>query len=229
MDTNGKVRPRTPAEPAAQTFEATVVHERVVPGVSPRAAVSVRPSAAPPDLVAMLLPGEGLTYAAGPHPIVFVRPLIAIALVAVVLAVALGYHVGVVEHGRHVVVPLLNAQMRIGAYVVGGVAMLRALVSLARTTAYYLGFRVITTNRRVFEVRGVLGRRVRPLSYTAMAGSSLVQGILGRFMNYGTIVMKDASIRDMRDPIALYREFQAVANGVDGGRWAPILRQTQIP
>ncbi|HTJ27555.1 MAG TPA: PH domain-containing protein [Candidatus Limnocylindria bacterium] len=229
MDTNGRARPRPPVEPAPQTFEATLVHERAIPRVSPRAELTHRPVAVPPDLAAMLLPSESLTYAAGPHPVVYARPLAAIAIIGVALAVALTYHVTVLEHGHHVSVPLLDARLRIGAWAIGGIAVLRALFSLARATAYYLGFRVMTTNRRVFEVRGFLGRRVRPLGNTAMAGSSLVQGILGRIFNYGTIVMKDATIRDMRDPIALYREMQGVANGLDGDRWAPVLRQTQMP
>ena len=33
----------------------------------------------------------------------------------------------------------------------------------------------------------------------------------------------------MRDPVRLYREFEAVAQGVDGDKWAPALRQTQMP
>ena len=35
--------------------------------------------------------------------------------------------------------------------------------------------------------------------------------------------------RDMRDALQLYREFQAVANGVDGEEWKPAVRQTIIP
>jgi hypothetical protein len=227
METNGKARSRPPVQP--QTFEATLIREQAIPIVAPRGDVAHQPSAAPPDLVAMLLPNESVTYAAGPHPVVFVRPLVAIGLVAVALAVALTYHVTVLQHGHHVGVPLLDARLRVGALALGGIGVLRALFSLARATAYYLGFRIMTTNRRVFEVRGFLGRRVRPLGYTAMAGSSLVQGILGRVFNYGTIVMKDATIRDMRDPVVLYRELQAVANGVDGDRWGPLLRQTNMP
>jgi hypothetical protein len=227
METNG--RPRPPVEPAPQTIEATLVHERAIPGVSRRADLAYRPIAVPPDLAAMLLPSESPTYAAGPHPIVVVRPLVAIALIAIALAVVLTYHVTALEHGHHVSVPLLDARLRIGAWALGGIAFLRALFSLVRASAYYLGLRVMTTNRRVFEVRGFLGRRVRPLGNTAMAGSSLAQSVLGRIFNYGTIVMKDATIRDMRNPIALYREMQSVANGLDGDRWAPVLRQTQMP
>jgi hypothetical protein len=33
----------------------------------------------------------------------------------------------------------------------------------------------------------------------------------------------------MREAAALYRECQAVANGVDGDTWTPAVRQTIIP
>jgi hypothetical protein len=51
---------------------------------------------------------------------------------------------------------------------------------------------------------------------------------------YGSIELPLAdgtpgSFRDMRDALQLYREFQAVANGVDGDTWTPAVRQTIIP
>ncbi|HYZ16487.1 MAG TPA: hypothetical protein VE591_08805, partial [Candidatus Acidoferrum sp.] len=119
--------------------------------------------------------------------------------------------------------------MRTAVAALGGAALLRGLLSLARAASYYLGFHVVTTNRRAFVVEGVLARRVRPLGNGVMAAASLTQTILGRIGNFGTITMDGTVIRDLRDAVGVYREFQAVANGVDGDRWAPAVRQTRIP
>jgi hypothetical protein len=60
------------------------------------------------------------------------------------------------------------------------------------------------------------------------------QSILGRMLDYGDVVMPLASsgpglVRTMREPVRLYRELEAVANGVEGDTWTPAIRQTIIP
>jgi hypothetical protein len=229
VEKDGKIRPQAPWEQPTQIFEARLIDERAVPRAMPAAAISEHRPTVPPDVIKMLLPSEALTFASRPHPIVFLRPVLAVVAVALLLALALGYHVHHLEHGRNVSVPWLGGWIRIAAWALGGAALLRALLSLARAASYYLGFRVVTTNRRAFVISGLVARRVRPLGNGVMAGSSLTQSILGRLLNYGTISMKDAVIRDVREPVGVYRAFQGVANGVDGDRWAPTLRQTQIP
>ena len=119
--------------------------------------------------------------------------------------------------------------MRIVALTIGAFALLRALMNLVRAATYYLSFRIVTTNRRVFLIDGLFARRIRPLGNTAMAGSTLLQGPLGRMLGFGSIATSNGSFRDMREPVQLYREFGAVANGVDGDTWTQAIRQTQIP
>jgi hypothetical protein len=77
-------------------------------------------------------------------------------------------------------------------------------------------------------------RRMTPRGNTALAASTLSQGFLGRQLGYGSIHLPLADgtpdrFSDMRDALQLYREFQAVANGVDGDEWKPAVRQTIIP
>ena len=103
-----------------------------------------------------------------------------------------------------------------------------------KRTFRFLALRVVSTNRRIFAIRGVIVRRITPLGNTALAGSTLSQGVFGRMFGYGSIDLPLAEgtperFRDMRDALELYREFQAVANGVDGDTWTPAVRQTIIP
>ncbi len=195
--------------------------------VAQRRASLVAETARP--LAGLLLPTETVTFGTRPHPIVLRRPLAALALVAVVVTLALSIDVPTLVGGHHVLVPLIAARARPWIFAAGGAAALRALWSLGNAARYFYGFRAVTTNRRAFVVDGVFARRVRPLANTAMARAALRQSLLGRFWNYGTIDLGSERLRDVRDPIALYRELQAVANGVDGNTWTPALRQTQIP
>jgi hypothetical protein len=172
---------------------------------------------------------ERAGFATRPHSIVVIRPLGVLAAIFAVLAIALTYHVRPVVAGHHVDLPWLDARERIWALGICGLAALRVLAWLIKEGLYYAGFRIVATNRRVLAASGVFARRVKPLGNTAMASATLIRSWLGALLGYGTISMPGGVIRDMREPAALYREMQAVSNGVDGDRWNPALRQTRIP
>jgi hypothetical protein len=186
----------------------------------------IRPSAAtramrpvPRGLAATLLPGESVTFGSTPHPFVLARPL----LLALAVMIAFGVAWQTLPFKDHVYV---------GA--AGAIAALASLVAFARGAGYFLGFRAVATNRRIFVIRGIVWRRVAPLGNGALASSTLVQGIFGRMFGFGSIDVpqtgtKQTLFRDMRDAAELYRECQAVANGVDGDVWTPAVRQTIIP
>ena len=199
--------------------------------VQPAAAVMPQPVPAPAELAGMLLPAERVTFASTPHPIVFVRPVLEAAALAAILITVLGWETHAIVHGRHLTVPLLTGTARIAVEALGGLGALRVLGFLLARTWRFLGYRVVTTNRRAFVVTGVLGRRVKPLPNTGMAGATMSQSLFGRLWNYGTVAIGGdrRSMRQMRDPVRLYREFEAVANGVDGDTWTPAVRQTLIP
>ena len=184
------------------------------------------------ELAGMLLPTERVVFASSPHWIVLVRPLAAIAVVLVLLATVLSWRTLVLVHGHHVLLPLVSGYGRLAVLGVAGLLVLQSVIALIGRAVHFFGYRVVATNRRIFVVQGLFGRRVDPLGNTGLAGSIMSQGILGRMLDFGSIVLgagAGPAIRDMRDPIRLYREFQAVANGVDGDTWTPAIRQTQIP
>ncbi len=206
--------------PAVRLNDAETRPFDAVAAPSVRAASGLTVSGVPPKLARTLLPGEYVTFASTPHPIGFVQPL--------VLLVALGVGLEVALHALHGVWREVA--------MVGGLALLAGAGALLLRQAgrFCAGLRIVSTNRRVFAIRGVLVRRMTPLGNTALAASTLSQGFLGRLFGYGSIHLPLADgtpdrFSDMRDALQLYREFQAVANGVDGDEWKPAVRQTIIP
>jgi Bacterial PH domain len=207
--------------------------------VLPRVGMDVRATqiAAPPELAGMLLPTEHVTFGTSPHWIIFVAPIIRFVIIAIAFAIVLSWETHPIVRGHHVTVPLLTGYARLAVMIVGVLSLAQQVWGIVRRLFHYLGYRVVTTNRRVFIVEGILGRRVQPLGNTALAGARMTQGVLGRILGYGTIVLGAASaaptssgvFRDMRDPVQLYRECEAVALGVEGDTWAQPIRQTQIP
>lgn len=178
----------------------------------------------------MLLPGEHVTFGTSVHPVVLVLPLCYL----VAIAIGAGMFGHWIQHDPRRLGWLATGfwpQAIAGVEIALGVA---ALGLLLKRAARFQGLRVVSTNRRIFAIRGVVVRRITPLGNTALAGSTLSQGILGRMFGYGSIDLPLADgtpdrFCDVRDALELYREMQAVANGVDGDTWEPAARQTIIP
>ena len=228
---SNELAPRASATPATgEVLDDT----RAMPRVSGQSAVVTVQAPVEPELAGMLLPTEAVTFASSPHPVIFVRPLVRIVVIMIVLVTLLSWDLHPIVRGHHVTVPLLTGVARTAALVIAGLLVLREGFALAGRLVRYFGFRVVTTNRRVFVVEGLFGRRVTPLGNTALAGTTMWQGVFGRMFGYGTLVLPPSAswtgtIHEMRDPIRLYREFEAVAQGVDGDKWAQAIRQTQLP
>jgi PH (Pleckstrin Homology) domain-containing protein len=180
-------------------------------------------------LSGMLLPTESVTFASSPHPIIFVRPVVHMVVIFIVLGIVLSWQTHPVVRGHHVTVALVTGTVRLAVLVAAGLLLLREIGSLVRRLFHFLAYRIVTTNRRVFIVEGLFGRRVKPLGNTALAGATMSQGFLGRMLGYGTVNCAQGAMRDMRDPVRLYREFEAVAMGVEGDTWKQPIRQTIIP
>lgn len=185
-------------------------------------------AAAPPKLAKMLLPGERIRFGTGVHPIVLALPLFYLIAIPLVFGVLASF----ADHPQ-------GAWLRAGAWPMARLVLelgflVAALGLLVKRFFRFQGLRIVATNRRVFAIRGVVIRRITPLGNTALAASTLSQGVFGRMFGYGSIDLPLADgtpdrFRDIRDALQLYREFQAVANGVDGDDWKPAVRQTIIP
>ena len=185
-------------------------------------------AAAPPKLAKMLLPGERITFGTAVHPAVLMLPIFYLLVVPTAF-VALQWYGHTHAH----------LWFEAGAWPKVEFAAELALEAAAlglfvKRLFRFLSLRIVATNRRIFAIRGVIIRRITPLGNTALAGSTLSQGFFGRMFGYGSIDLPLADgtpdrFRDMRDALQLYREFQAVANGVDGDEWKPAVRQTIIP
>ena len=183
---------------------------------------------APPKLAKMLLPGERVTFGTAVHPVVLLLPAFYLLLV---VALSLGLSWFAHQHGGAWLRSGLWPSVQLAVEVALGAA---ALGMLVKRYFRFLGLRVVATNRRIFAIRGVIVRRITPLGNTALAASTLSQGFFGRMFGYGSIDLPLADgtpdrFRDVRDALQLYREFQAVANGVDGDEWKAAVRQTIIP
>ena len=217
--------------PVVRSGEAdTATFEAVSTRAPQHAAPAPLVAAAPPKLARMLLPGEHVTFGSTPHPIVFAAPLALMAAIATGLATALHWQV----HKAGVRSALLTGAWHEAAVVAGFALLAASGGMLIERALRFGGLRVVSTNRRIFAIRGVLVRRITPLGNRALAGSTMSQGLLGRIFGYGSIDLPLAEgtpvrFRDMRDALQLYREFQAVAHGVDGDEWKPAVRQTLVP
>jgi Bacterial PH domain len=218
--------------PAIRIDQADTQAFDAAPGAVARArsnAVTLS-AAVPPKLAKMLLPGEHVTFGTSVHPVVLLLPLFYLAAIVVAGGV-LGEWIRL--DPRHA------AWLASGFWpkVIGGTEIALGVASLGlllKRVARFQGLRVVSTNRRIFAIRGVIVRRITPLGNTALAGSTLSQGILGRMLGYGSIDLPLADgtpdrFRDVRDALELYREMQAVANGVEGDAWTPAVRHTIIP
>ena len=126
----------------------------------------------------------------------FAQPLVFAAAIGVALETAL--------HAAH-----LSGVWR-EVVLVAGLALLASTGALLIKRALrYAGLRVVSTNRRIFAIRGVIVQRITPLGNTALAASTISQGVLGRMFGYGSIDLPLAdgtpdTFRDMRDALELY-------------------------
>jgi hypothetical protein len=206
----------------------TVPFDTVDAALERRRAGAITAAAAPPKLAKMLLPGEHVRFGTQVHPVVMLLPMFYLAALAEGVVLLTGF-----AHQHQ------GAWLRTGIWPVAQTIVeaglgIAAFGLLVKRWFRFLGLRIVATNRRIFAIRGVIVRRITPLGNTALAASTLSQGIFGRLFGYGSIDLPLADgtpdrFRDVRDAHQLYREFQAVAHGVDGEEWKPAVRQTILP
>jgi hypothetical protein len=139
------------------------------------------------ELAGVLLPQEFVVFASRPHPVVFIRPVIATVIAFIATLATLTFRVRPIVHGHHVTISFFTTPNGAIALVLVGIFGIVALSKLMKAASYYQGFRCIATNRRVFIMRGIFGRSLQPIGNAATAGAGLVQGFFGRRYDFGTI------------------------------------------
>jgi hypothetical protein len=181
------------------------------------------------EMAGILMPTEQVAFGSRPHPIVLVRPAIAILVAILAMLVVASVHVHPIVRGHHVDLALIRTEPGLLVMGVAAIFLLGGLAGLVKQAIYLISYRVVVTTRRVFVVAGIFGRGLRPLGNTPIMASGLVQSFFGRVWNYGTVVTAWGTMRAMRDPIRLYQCLHIVANGIEGDTWAQAQRTTIVP
>jgi uncharacterized membrane protein YdbT with pleckstrin-like domain len=163
-------------------------------------AVSRRGARRSPDRY--LADGEYVVLPTHRHPAVLIRP---VAVAAIVLILAF-----------------------IGSLLSGSGALSAFLWLLTVPFLLWLGWslvewrheRIVLTNRRVIEVRGILVRRVAMMPFAKVTDLGYTRSILGRLLGYGAVRLETAGqvqdlehVRFLPDPDEFYRTLSKLVLG----------------
>src|ERR1700733_15229665 len=145
-----------------------------------------------------LISGEQVTYRSGLHWIVLVGPF----MVAVVLGI-LGAIMLVEGHSA--------AQPRLGQFseIAGGLAILIFVIYLLIAVLVRRSAEFAVTNERVIFKMGMVRRRAQEIFLEKIESVTVGEGVLGRTLNYGTIVIRGTGgTLEPFDKIAHAQEFR---------------------
>lgn len=136
-------------------------------------------------LTAYLQPGEAVMYRARIHLFIFAQPL---------LILALGYYFWYSSTG-------LN-------HYLGVTLLFLGLVSLVQRLCIKLGSVFAVTNLRLVFKTGIIQRRTRDLILLRVEGLWVSQSILGRILNYGTVVVSTGGLTNTYTYVANPLQFK---------------------
>lgn len=96
------------------------------------------------------------------------------------------------------------------------------MVGLARFAIVYLTTELGITNKRLVAKFGLVSRQTTELKLSKIESVQVNQGIFGRILNYGTIIVSGsggtpAKIPSISDPIAFRKAFSDILDEVDSG------------
>lgn len=134
-----------------------------------------------------------------------------------------------IVRGHHATIALVSLPNGAMAAFFIAICLLIAVNSFFKAAFYYLAFRVVATNRRIFLKSGLWKQSIRPVGNASTAGAGLLQDVFGRKYDYGTIYTNFGRLRDLREPLRIYRAIEAVANGVEGDTWTVPARHVIAP
>jgi uncharacterized membrane protein YdbT with pleckstrin-like domain len=119
-----------------------------------------------------LEPGEEIRLNARPHGIALVRPLTRSVLAAAAGAVCI----------------LLGLSVHWAVGLIGAVAIAMAALLALETVWRWDRTEVVLTTEKLFVVHGVVRRRAAAVRLDRVQAVEVEQGLLGRFLGYGTLV-----------------------------------------
>jgi uncharacterized membrane protein YdbT with pleckstrin-like domain len=142
----------------------------------------------------VLQPGETLIYATRLHWLVYAR-----AAVLLVLALALAVMAAQVQNGF---------PMALWASA-GGVAVVAVLDGIAAAVRRATTELAVTDHRVIYK-RGIIGRYTIEMARSKVESVDVVQSLVGRILNYGTILVRGTGgslepFRNVEDPLRLRR------------------------
>ncbi len=144
-----------------------------------------------------LLEGERVVYRARLHRIVFVLP-ITLAVLAVIIAILIDVY-------------WQNAQ---AAGILGGALLIVAIVFAVPRFVRYASSEFAVTNKRVIVKVGLVYRQTLELVLTKVETIGVEQTILGRILNYGTIIVTGTGgtkepFKDIANPLYFREQVQS--------------------
>jgi Bacterial membrane flanked domain. len=143
---------------------------------------------------AHLQPGEAVIYKAKIHLFIFAQPLIILVLGYFFLSTSLGMN-----------------------YYLGLTLLFLGLVSFVQRLFVKLGSVYAVTNLRLIFKTGIIQRQARDLVLLKVEGLWVTQSIIGRLLNYGTIIVTTGGATNIytyiADPMRFKREVNICIEG----------------
>ena len=150
-----------------------------------------------------LLSGEEIQYKAKIHWVIFMKPILIILIPFVILALARG-----------------SENMKLFATITFLPAALFFLTTLISAILYYISTELVITNNRTVAKFGFIKRNTAELNNKNIESYYVEQSILGRILNFGTIIIKGtggglAPIRMVTDPLAFRKTAMEISESRD--------------
>ncbi|MHB8206232.1 PH domain-containing protein [Mucilaginibacter sp.] len=105
---------------------------------------------------------------------------------------------------------------------VGGLFVIFAIIGLIGAYMSSKSSEFVVTNRRIMLKTGVLKRKLVELQLNRAEGLMVNQGIIGRILNYGSIIVTSGGVKEVFSPIAQPYEFKKHVNNAIEESFAPI-------
>jgi uncharacterized membrane protein YdbT with pleckstrin-like domain len=111
---------------------------------------------------------------------------------------------------------------------IGGIIVFIALIGLVGAYMRSKSSEFVVTNRRIMLKTGVLKRKLVELQLNRAEGLSVDQGIIGRMLNYGSIIVTSGGVKEVFSPIAQPYEFKKQINNAIEGSFTPINNPSMV-